>query len=142
MSVASAAVEVLTAEVRVLMVGSRQVTLSVFRQLDCVPADVIEPMGRVTDSRDGDSEDRWVIGRDDGGTLCRSKLWPDGTPFFSGEAESRLERLIELREHPEWQPWHERHEEELARLTSWQSRYFQALNKYEELPLIVLAGLR
>ncbi|MGO8889724.1 MAG: hypothetical protein ACLP8X_28085 [Streptosporangiaceae bacterium] len=47
-----ATVEVLTAEVRVLQVGRRQVTLSVVRQLDWAdPADV-EPFGRV---RTGDN---------------------------------------------------------------------------------------
>lgn len=45
--VVGARVEVLTAEVRALMVGSRQVTLSVFRQLDTVDSSEIEPMGRV-----------------------------------------------------------------------------------------------
>jgi hypothetical protein len=42
-----AKVEVLRAEVRVLMVGSRQVTLSVARQLDAVEPTKIEPFGRV-----------------------------------------------------------------------------------------------
>jgi hypothetical protein len=47
-----ATVEVLTAEVRVLQVGRRQVTLSVVRQLDWAdPADVV-PFGRV---RTGDN---------------------------------------------------------------------------------------
>ena len=47
-----ATVEVLTAEVRVLQVGRRQVTLSVVRQLDWAnPADV-EPFGRVRTSDD------------------------------------------------------------------------------------------
>jgi hypothetical protein len=45
----SATVELLTAQVRILQVGSRQVTLSVYRQLDQVPADEIEPFGRVHD---------------------------------------------------------------------------------------------
>jgi hypothetical protein len=50
----TATVELLTAEVRVLQVGSRQVTRSVFRQLDCVPAGEIEPFGRVSDSGNPD----------------------------------------------------------------------------------------
>lgn len=45
-------VETLTAEVRALMVGTRQVTLSVYRQLDDVHPDCCEPFGRVRDSRD------------------------------------------------------------------------------------------
>ncbi len=43
----AATVEVLTAEVRVLMVGSRQVTMSVFGQLDRVDPRDVEPFGRV-----------------------------------------------------------------------------------------------
>jgi|SRR5215472_14499324 len=43
----TATVEVLTAEVRVLMVGARQVTLSVARQLDAVALEDIEPFGRI-----------------------------------------------------------------------------------------------
>lgn len=48
----NATVEVLTAEVRTLMVGSRQVTLSVYRQLDEVSPwtdhiSTFEPFGRV-----------------------------------------------------------------------------------------------
>ncbi len=40
-------VQVLTAEVRTLVVGSRQVTMSVYNQLDDVPPQKIEPFGRV-----------------------------------------------------------------------------------------------
>jgi hypothetical protein len=57
---ATATVETLTAEVRVLMVGNRQVTLSVARQLDWVTLHELEPFGRVR--LNGDS-DRQVIGR-------------------------------------------------------------------------------
>jgi hypothetical protein len=56
-----ATVEVLTAEVRVLMVGSRQVTLSVYGQLDLVRPDHIEPFGRV--SRKPHCRDAWDFGR-------------------------------------------------------------------------------
>jgi hypothetical protein len=52
MTVAAARVDVLTAEVRALMVGSRQVTLSVYRQLDATAAEDCEPFGRVRDTRD------------------------------------------------------------------------------------------
>jgi hypothetical protein len=47
----TARVDVLTAEVRVLMVGSRQVTMSVFEQLDPVEPGQIEPFGRVSRRR-------------------------------------------------------------------------------------------
>lgn len=68
--VETAHVETLTAEVRVLMVGNRQITLSVARQLDVLPLEVVEPFGRVelgTVSRGYYKMDGpWVIGRDRG----------------------------------------------------------------------------
>ena len=79
MTITAARVEVLTAEVRVLMVGSRQVTLSVHAQLDQVKrwAD-IDPFGRVA-PRDADSDYVYVVGastRDaDPGTLVRARYW-------------------------------------------------------------------
>lgn len=74
----TATVEVLTAEVRVLMVGSRQVTLSVYNQLDCVPPDAIEPFGRVC-PKDSLWRSIEVVGRDERGTLARS--WVPLEPF-------------------------------------------------------------
>jgi hypothetical protein len=66
----SATVETLTAEVRVLMVGSRQVTLSVFRQLDWIDYDECEPFGRVNEG-----EGRVVVGKHIlSGVLARAKL--------------------------------------------------------------------
>jgi hypothetical protein len=49
--VQTATVETLTAEVHVLKVGSRQITLSVAKQLDEVPYKDMEPMGRVRINR-------------------------------------------------------------------------------------------
>jgi hypothetical protein len=84
----TAHVEVLTAEVRVLMVGSRQVTLSVYRQLDPVEPEAIEPFGRVRDgqasrltwARHHDADifrtDICVVGRTADGTLVRSVMSP------------------------------------------------------------------
>jgi hypothetical protein len=70
----TATVEVLTAEVRVLMVGSRQITMGVFTQLDEVYEDDIEAFGRV---RPRNSQDFiWVVGKHkDDGTLARSCAW-------------------------------------------------------------------
>jgi hypothetical protein len=42
----SASVEVLSAEVRVLQVGNRQITRSVYRQLDEATSERSEPFGR------------------------------------------------------------------------------------------------
>lgn len=46
-SASEPSVEVLTAEVRVLQIGSKPVTLSAARQLDSVDATAIKPFGRV-----------------------------------------------------------------------------------------------
>ena len=56
----TATVETLVAEVRVLMVGSRQITLSVAKQLDRVHPDELEAFGRINT---GDQEGIEVIGR-------------------------------------------------------------------------------
>jgi len=67
-----AKVEVLTAEVCVLKVGSRQVTLSVYNQLDCIPHRQIDPFGRVN-PKDAQSERVYVVGRDrETGVLARA----------------------------------------------------------------------
>ncbi len=86
MTTTAARVDLLTAEVRVLVVGSRQVTMSVFEQLDSVEPEAIEAFGRVSrrqphclDGWGGPVRSPWcprdcvdVVGRDIGGTLVRS----------------------------------------------------------------------
>lgn len=68
---AQATVEVLTAEVRVLVVSNRQITRSAYRQLDAVSPDEIEPLGRVRP--DDDDCAVCVAGRHrDTGALVRS----------------------------------------------------------------------
>jgi len=71
---AEATVTTLLAEVKTLMIGTRQVTLSVFSQLDRIADDLIIPFGRV--SPPGNQEAVvWVAGRHkDNGTLVRSSL--------------------------------------------------------------------
>lgn len=70
----TATVETLTAEVRVLMVGSRQVTLSVAKQLDVVPLESLTIFGRVN-LNDGY---RRVIGADRNGNLALATVaYPD-----------------------------------------------------------------
>ena len=79
-TIETATVEVLTAEVRVLQVGRRQVTLSVFRQLDFVGPGDIEPFGRVRDPAPSGCcfAEVVVVGQDrDYGTLVRSHIGPD-----------------------------------------------------------------
>ena len=69
----TAHVEVLTAEVRTLMVGSRQVTLSVFKQLDEVPWTQIEAFGRVRTSAATPNRVE-LVGRSAEGALVRSAV--------------------------------------------------------------------
>ena len=65
-------VQVLTAEVRTLVAGSRQVTLSVYEQLDEVSYDDVEPFGRVS-PRGGEKWKYNVVGRNtNNGTLVRA----------------------------------------------------------------------
>ncbi len=139
----TAHVEVLTAEVRVLMVGSRQVTLSVFRQLDHVRPGHIEPFGRV---RDG-AEDGWVqvVGRSsravDRGALVRSSI-------SAGEQEARARRWRQAGSggEPIWDgdvPGGGRvSPEECERLASICDAQARLAGEWARLPLIVLAGLR
>lgn len=70
----TAEVELLTAVVRALMVGSRQVTLSVYRQLDSIKPTAIQPFGRVRDGRDNlESGEVAVVGLDiNSGALAKS----------------------------------------------------------------------
>jgi len=138
-----ARVQVLTAEVRTLMVGSRQVTLSVARQLDEVRPYEIEPFGRVR------VRARWpfaatelieVIGSHDG-QLAQSEVvltrWVCApyTSIPTGAHVSRLDAIAkQCRDHPpgrscDQRIWFDPDEEELC-------------NRWENLPLIVLAGLR
>lgn len=109
----TATVEVLTAEVRVLQVGRRQITLSVYRQLDRVKPTQIEPFGRVHDSQDEEASSwhLFVIGRGRAdGALVRSDFRdPSHRAWPSPEVREEAEQL--------WREW-------------------------DELPLVVLAGLR
>ena len=68
-----ATVETLTAEVRALMIGKRQVTLSVYRQLDFADYSEVEPFGRV---RAGDQYGYvYVVGKlRANGSLVRSRV--------------------------------------------------------------------
>jgi hypothetical protein len=67
----TATVETLTADVRVLMVGSRQVTLSVYRQLDSVAPRDFEVFGRVRAKAFKDDVVELVGRRKSTGELCR-----------------------------------------------------------------------
>ena len=137
MTTTAARVEVLTAEVRVLMVGSRQVTLSVYNQLDYVPPDGIEPFGRVSPK-----DARWrsveVVGRDETGVLVRS--WVPLEPFDIDKPYG-------------WITVSQQRDRDYGHCTGYTQQYpwpygtpTEELRAYSaewpRLPLIVLAGLR
>lgn len=117
---ATATIETLTAEVRVLMVGNRQVTLSVAKQLDRTNffedgPGAITPFGRVKTGAKVDFETY------------------KAEPYLEVIGRSNRERdrgalLI--------------FEVGLSRDAADQSEDKAALAEWEELPLIVLAGLR
>lgn len=86
----TAQVKLLTAEVRTLQVGNRQVTLSVFRQLDTLlNLENFEPFGRVRDGHD-DFREVKMVGRDTTtdalvGARIRPQFWlaSDGPLVFT-----------------------------------------------------------
>jgi hypothetical protein len=132
----TATVQTLTAEVRTLTVGSKQVTLSIFKQLDYVTPWRINAFGRVNagGKYDGEPVELELVGSDDDGCLVSSHimsrtqiidpvnrhiLYLPGRYANTPKTESIKRRYRELE--PEW--------------TAMLSRFYA-------LPLIVLAGLK
>jgi hypothetical protein len=159
-----ARVEVLTAEVRVLMVGSRQVTLSVYAQLDTVKPDEIEPFGRVA-PRNREADTVYVIGASareaDRGTLvrasrdsaavclARARKFRAMAALAKAEAAQDRERVDALRRADDgfaaWQLRNDYHgwsASELADEARDDEHWAAEAARWEALPLIVLAGLR
>jgi len=127
----TATVETLTAEVRVLMVGSRQVTLSVYGQLDFIDSARIEPFGRVN-PRGRRSSHIYVVGKNiETGELARSYTPVDETAI-GPSAVSALEKSLGLAHGtvPEHQ------------IVAEMARLKKRGAEWSALPLIVLAGLR
>jgi hypothetical protein len=87
-----ARVQVLTAEVRTLVVGSRQVTMSVYNQLDEVDYDEIEPFGRVS-PKDAEPAFIYTVGRRrDARDLVRPAGFWSARPGDGASAHFVLER--------------------------------------------------
>lgn len=140
----TATVEVLTAEVRVLMVGSRQVTLSVAKQLDFVPAGEIDPFGRIRMS-DSHANRLDVIGSASG-VLVRSKVTRSRehcgrSGYGSKRCYEYLDLQASLRQGQD--------ETVYGILAAHDDHYWYSYDPDEEIweffedhPLIVLAGLR
>lgn len=114
----TAHVEVLTAQVRTLVVGKRQVTASVAKQLDWVDPDKILPFGRIRVNNpewgQGTGHEISVVGVDQHGNLVVSSC----KSVFQCNIDARMFSS-------------DQHEYNL---------HFATL--FEALPLIVLAGLR
>jgi hypothetical protein len=134
-----ARVQVLTAEVQTLVVGSRQVTLSVFWQLDRVDPLAVEPFGRVQ-PRDADRGFIWVVGRHAGtGALVRSRLaelWPT-----DAQAEADAFPVPDDERQHIYVPNGSGAYVERILPTAWRELRTLA-DEWRQLPLIVLAGLR
>ena len=75
MSTTTATVQSLTAEVRVLKVGSRQVTQGVYDQLDRVSFLDLTPFGRVK-PKGSTAPTVYIVGVNANGELCRSSVHP------------------------------------------------------------------
>lgn len=91
MSTTTATVQTLTAEVRVLQVGSRQVTLSVYKQLDYKPHDDLELFGRVHATKDLPPNDIELVGRDSNGVLVRSWI---GKPCWTSNGPAEFDHWL------------------------------------------------
>ena len=132
----TATVEVLTAEVRTLQVGSRQITMSVFLQLDWIDPSLIKPFGRVSPGYHRgrrDAREVEVVGQDcRTGALTRSGVdlaWD--YPAFPTSVTCQscgkpVKGSMSIRR--------------MATPTA--DGYLQHCCEWESLPLIVLAGLR
>lgn len=129
-------VQVLTAEVRTLVIGSRQVTKTVYDQLDMVPPGAIEPFGRVNW---GETNQKiWIVGRHTTtGALVRS---------FVFRRSADLDGDGYLYEGRVGASWTSR-----TRYRFWRSdvdvygqrqHLTELVKQWSALPLIVLAGLR
>lgn len=160
----TATVELLTAEVRVLQAGARQVTLSVFRQLDWVDPGEIEPFGRVSDRKPGDYTDNIEVVGSHRGQLARASTKRDHYICGRGFNCPELMRQItawqaEIPGAPEgFPPWGPSGGVPVRPPTAqdFEDRYGQhpehewfaysdsqeLWEEWEQLPLIVLAGLR
>lgn len=127
---AHATVTTLTAEVRTLVIGARQVTLSVFNQLDSVDYTAIEPFGRVS-PRGAAWHELHVVGRATRGVsvgaLVRSWV-PTSEAMIMLEADQFVPGGFSIK----WRQLNEHGRDELDAL----------VDDWTDLPLIVLAGLR
>jgi hypothetical protein len=122
-------VQVLTAEVRTLVVGSRQITMSVYEQLDCVRPDEIEPFGRVSPNRSTNMH-LWVVGRHAVTGVLVSSYAPRTTETIDKWIRAGVLGIPYLHWRTDIDT--DRQRQHLVEIAA----------RWAELPLIVLAGLR
>lgn len=131
-----ARVQVLTAEVRTLVIGSRQVTKTVYDQLDMVPPSAIEPFGRINW---GETNQKiWIVGRHAAtGALVRS---------FVFRRSAELDGDGYLYEGRVGASWASRTSYRFWRTDvgayGQRQQLTELVEQWSALPLIVLAGLR
>lgn len=140
-SASESSVEVLTAEIRVLQVGSKPIALSAARQLDAVDGAAIKPFGRVRiDPKPADGLIE-VIGSVNG-VLARSSARARKVecPGYAPGSSSRGYGLPQVvcRLHRDTSPVDATGRHEWTEYTPSQKIY----EAWQALPLIVLAGLR
>lgn len=111
----TATVETMTAEVHVLKVGSRQVTLSVAKQLDLALVNDMKPMGRIRTVWDASFLIELIGRHSETGALVRAFVYHPNTTRWLADCE--ISNVV-------------------CRVSSEEFEAIQAL------PLIVLAGLK
>ena len=125
-----ARVQLFAAEVRTLVVGARQVTLSFYAQLDECPPELIEPFGRVR-PRQASRWHTYVVGRICGelvrSSMLSSRAWQQGKRISYGETAQ-----LDVGNNRYVIPSNVERQDTLAAMAT----------EWEKLPLIVLAGLR
>lgn len=141
MSIEYAEVQTLTAEVHVLMVGNRQVTLSMAYQLDQVLTTDIVPFGRVSLQGKNHAPGMWVIGAcKPSGELVVSRAEFHGHEWLDFETMGVYRQLVEINDSyfpitgttgPEIEHKQKQYSDRIGVALGW-----------ADLPLIVLAGLR
>jgi hypothetical protein len=147
-------VKVLTLQAKcaVIVVGSRQVTMSVFNQLDIVEWEQMTPWGRVTPKETVDAFGHrvyWAVGRDGNEWLVRSTFRTPSPPPAADkkrydELKASMVRLNRTR--GDLAP-HEKYilsdyEEQWDYYVTDKRVFDRRLAQWEQLYLIVLAGLR
>jgi hypothetical protein len=134
-----ATVAVLTAELKTLVIGTRQVTIGIWSQLDEVPDDQIIPFGRV--SPPGNQEYvLWVVGKSvKDGSLVRSSL-PMSVMGRKDWVSARMDELIG--NFPsvmdDRQAYLKAYRENQSRI---EEELIMKIEEWQALDLIVLAGL-